>query len=174
MTDVALRVHAPKAERWEMGTDVTAYWQLVTQLWADQESFLLIEHDIEITAQAIRQARHCDCWWSVTPYTGPGIGPAEPRTLLGALGCTRFRAPLLKAFPTLMGVVGDVDDATGGIIKRDYRRLDTRMLGALRDRGYEPHLHWPTVKHHRLYSGVCACGDEHDPFPADVDGRYHP
>lgn len=155
----------PTAERVDVSGSDSAYWQLVAALWATGESFLLVEHDIEPTPKALRQARHCACWWSVSPYRGPNGDLLE-----GSLGFTRFRAQLLRAEPDLPHrACGNRD----GTVERNWRCLDTRLLGELWARGYRPHVHMPAVTQHHYYRGECTCGADHD-YPVDVEGRYQP
>lgn len=148
-----------------MSANDSAYWQLVAGLWSAGKTFLLVEHDIEPTPRAIRQARHCACWWSVTPYEGP-----QGDLLDGSLGFTRYRAQLLAAEPDLpYAATGN----PGGGLERNWRCLDTRLLGELRKRGYQPHIHRPPVVQHHYYRGRCTCGSDHD-YPVDTEGRYTP
>lgn len=148
------------------GSD-TAYFDLVEQLWAGRQSFLLVEHDIEINDQALAEAAGCDCWWAVSPYVGP-FGPAEP--LEESLGFTRFAGELIDAVPGLMARAALTPG--GGRIERNWRCLDTRIAGALRAAGHRPHIHTPVVQHH-VYLGGCTCGTDHD-LPVDTEGRYTP
>jgi len=77
-----------------------------------------------------------------------------------ALGCTRFRAALMRACPAAISGIGA--DAIDVHRERDWRGLDGRITGALRQGGYEPHVHWPAVDHHHEYPMGCACGREHE------------
>jgi hypothetical protein len=83
------------------GSD-TAYYELLCQLWADGKSFCLVEHDIVVTLGTIESMDGCGHEWCVSKY------PYLRGTYWG-LGCTRFRAPLLKRFPDLMDEVGEYD-----------------------------------------------------------------
>ena len=140
----------------DVSQTVESYWRLMVDIWETKCSTLIVEHDMEINDRAIRQAKYCACEWSVSPYCGPAR-----QVLSAALGCTRFRASFMAKNPDLLSKVGSIDDAGPAIVLRDWRRLDARILGVLRDRGYKPHLHTP-VLHHHVYQGVCACGGTHD------------
>ncbi len=160
LVDAALTKLAPDAERIDVSARVDSYHELMERLWREGETFLVIEHDNEPTARAIRQARFCSCWWSVSPYRGPGVTFASATNLIVGLGFTRFRKQLMAAEPDLMSEVGEINDGRS-VGRQDWRRLDARMYGALRRRGYRQHVHEPPVKHHHAYGYGCACGEEH-------------
>lgn len=138
----------------DVSQSLESYWRLVDSLWSAGESFLLVEHDMEVNPRALRQAKHCKCEWGVSPYIGPGHVMLD-----GALGCTRFRAGLMRNFPDLLSRVALFNDSPH-FLQKDWRRLDARMKGLLMQEGYSPHLH-AEVKHHHVYQGRCACGEEH-------------
>jgi len=147
----------------------------LTALWGAGGDLVVVEQDIELHRTVLSQFRRCPEPWCVFPYNGPGYGGADggDPTLSGALGCVRFRATLMATHPGLMADVGNVDDAPG-LGRGDWRRLDVRVLGALRDQGYAAHLHFPAVFQHHVFHGLCACGTEHEPYPVDREGRYAP
>ena len=114
------------------GSD-TAYYELLCQLWADGKSFCLVEHDIVVTLGTIESMDGCGHEWCVSKY------PYLRGTYWG-LGCTRFRAPLLKRFPDLMDEVGEYDAPGHG--PGHWCTLDMAVTAALRARRLEwPHLH---------------------------------
>lgn len=160
-------------ERVDVSGRSDAYLALLTGLWADRESFLIVEHDIEVTIHALVQARECECWRSSSPYNGPGLDP-----IIHALGFVRYRRELMEAEPDLMGQVAAMNDSLD-IGPGHWRRLDARMDGALRIRGYEAHEHAPVLQHHVYYDPKaredrCACLIIHPPYPVDREGRYLP
>lgn len=162
----------PDVERLDTGGQADGYLRLLTKLWSEKQTFLLIERDQEITEQALREARECDCWWGASTYNGPGLDPIH------ALGFTRFREELMEAEPDLMSQVAAMNDAID-IVPGHWRRLDARMDGALRRRGYEAHLHSPVPHHHVYYDtnariNRCACLTDHEAYPVDAEGRYRP
>ena len=154
--------------------DTTAYSRTWAEWWAAGEAFALVEQDIELHGTVLSQFRRCAEPWCVFPYNGPGYGGAggDP-VLYGALGCVRFSAALLAAEPDLPAYVGAIDDAPG-LARGDWRRLDARVLSALRDRGYAPHCHQPPVFQHHCFHGLCSCGYDHEAYPVDREGRYAP
>ncbi len=158
----ALRLYAPTAELIDVSRSDTAYCELLTRLWAEGKTFLIIEHDIEIypnnqlTGGVVREAEWCPAMWCVWPFNGAGFSGEGDALLYGSLGCTLFSDKLMKLEPDLMTVAGA---ATGGLKPGDWRRMDVSIQPELRDRGYTQHFHDP-VKHHKLYPFEgCACGD---------------
>ena len=145
----ALHRHAPQAEIVDLGGEHDAYYRLLRSLWEAGESFLIVEHDIEIHAGVIPGMLACAGDWCVFGYYGAGT-PPEP--LEHSLGCTRFAAPLLARQPGLMA----------SLPVRDWRRLDCEMFPALLTAGERRCVHQPMVDHHHVYPGMaCSCGKEH-------------
>ena len=113
----------------------------------------------------MNQAKHCNCLWSSSPYNGPGLDP-----IVNALGFVRFRKELIEAVPDLFNLVElDKSDVPAG----SWRRLDSRINSALRDKKFELHEHEP-VLHHHVYRSVCSCMTEHEVFNVDLEGRFKP
>lgn len=157
----ALERYAAGAERVDVSEHDNAYWRLVSDLWARQETVLLVEHDIEIHADVVDELAACPEPWCAFGYH---IGNGE--LLFRGLGCTKFTGDLMAAMPGAPldpGVLGP-----GQVPATDWRRLDTRVTGQLGIAGYEPHRHGPPVLHHHryLYPGQtaerCACGGGHE------------
>ena len=57
-----LNKYAPGHERVFL-TGMDGYWQLVTELWGNGESFMLVEHDIGIHANVLPDFAACPSWW---------------------------------------------------------------------------------------------------------------
>lgn len=155
LTRSALERFTPACEYVALGSNPTAYWSLLDRLWPQRESFVLVEHDVEIHEGVLRALTYCPKPWCVFPYAGPAnYGPGGGVLFDQALGCTRFRSSLLVTSP---GVISGIDAKS-----HDWRGLDARVAGALRSLGHRPHVHWPEVLHHHRYPTGCACGREHD------------
>ncbi len=140
---------------------------MVERLWADQETFLLIEHDIEVTPEAVKSVEACEHWWCVSPYNGSGGDP-----IYHSLGFVRFHADLLKHEPDAIGAVALVDDGKD-VPPGHWRRFDVRISSVLQQRGYSEHRH-PAVLQHHVYNGQCSCMTDHESFSVDREGRYLP
>lgn len=144
----------------DVSGDPYAYSRLLARLWREGESFLVVEHDIEVSGRAVRQARHCPCLWGLSPYAGPGPSFEGAALLTVALGCTRFSAKLLAKEPDALDEANAIDDAGSAAPPGHWLRLDARLYSVLRQRGYMPHIH-EAVAHHHQYAYGCACGRTH-------------
>jgi hypothetical protein len=113
--------------------DVFAYPNLLADLWAQQEDFALIEHDIVITPQVYQEFRDCPEPYCCFPYEwGTQIGPA--------LGCTRFRTELVTRYPQAMAQVQAQ--------RVGWRQTDVVLMRHVFARnGVQPHVHLPPVEH---------------------------
>jgi hypothetical protein len=80
------------------GSD-TAYFDLLADLWADAQDFVIVEQDIVPTVGTLPSFVRCSSIWCSAGYKYLGS-----KTYLG-LGCTRFRRELMLAHPDLMDAV---------------------------------------------------------------------
>lgn len=165
LADQALHRYAPQAERVNVSRDVRAYAWTLSEWWARRESFLNVEHDIEIHERVLKQATYCPQPWCVWPYMGPGWPnhhpPHEDAYLYQSLGCVRFHRRLLEAEPDAMQMAAGM--AHGAEFQSaHWLRMDAEISPWLIGRGYHPHIHWPAVIHHHVYGQHgCACGGQH-------------
>ena len=141
-----------------VGGDPFAYGRLLAELWGAKESFLVVEHDTEVTEKALRQAMHCRCWWSTSPYSGPGRARLDV-----SLGFTRFRRELLETAPDAVTLANQIDDGGPQCPPGHWKRVDCRLLSVLTGppHRFAPHRH-AEVPHHHWYDYGCACGEEHE------------
>lgn len=163
-TERSLRDLAPETEWWDVSGSVFAYSQLLENLWKDLEDVLIVEHDIELTEQALTEHRECDYPWSVAPFRGPSAyGWEEAPLLTMSLGCTRFSADLMRAMPDAVAQANAINDAGTVCPPGDWHRLDCRLWTVLRghgDRPRSPHVH-AEVPHHHVFDYGCSCGKVH-------------
>lgn len=139
-TKAALDTFAPETEFVDVSRSDSGYFDLLADVWRRQETFLNVEHDIEIHEGVVESAKGCKQPWCVWPYEGH-----SHEELTGALGCTKFGARLMRDLPSLMDEVGDIQDS---VPRRYWGRVDARILVTLRAHGLrQPHLH-ESVKHH--------------------------
>lgn len=122
--------------------DMTAYWRLLRDAWAEPGDLVIVEHDIGIHASVLPGFERCPMPWCGHPYA---IG----EQMLVCLGCTRFTAALKAAEPDLIEVMGRIDN--DGLPARDWRRNDVRLADVLHARGYEVHRHKRPVQHYHAY-----------------------
>lgn len=145
----------------DVGRDPFAYARLLEQMWADGESFLIVEHDVQLTPRALRQALHCACWWSAAPYTGQGQTHRQASLIVQSLGCVRFRRQIIEAVPGAISRANSGQDAASSICPPGHWKcLDGRILSSLGIEGFKPHQH-DEVPHHHRYDYGCACGENH-------------
>lgn len=117
-----------------------AYCELLAMLWADGESFAIVEQDVAPHAGVLRAFLDCPEPYCAFPYAWTvAVGPA--------LGCTRFGTELLDAVPDAMLRVAARPTNWGP--PGHWRQLDVALLGwILRDEeGLQPHVHLPPVEH---------------------------
>lgn len=158
LTEASLRLYAPTAERIDVSQSDRAYCDLLARLWAEGESVLLVEHDIEIHAGVVEAARRCRHLWCAWPYEGGAWANPGDSLLYESLGCTKFSAKMMSDEPDLLAVAAAL---TQGLPAGDWRRMDVSVAPTLKQRGYTVHSHGPVIHHHD-YPGVgCSCGQAH-------------
>ncbi len=132
----------------------TAYTQLLQKLWREGETFALVEHDIVPWRGALKQLDACDHPWCGFPY--PLVLPHVPAGVLHAgLGCVRFRAELLRRYPS--AVDDTLAEHTEVHPSGFWCNLDDRLTRALTRCGAVRHEHTPAVGHlHPVRSHGCS------------------
>jgi hypothetical protein len=166
LTAACLDELAPDAERVYVGGEDIAYWRLFCDLWHDGEDFLIIEHDIQFTQEALDQALHCPCQWGASPYHY-GANNLMPELINTALGFTRFRSGIIGSNPKLPDDLGEFKRclqprrAAARAVRPPIHWNDLNLSVAFQLRPGHVHVHCP-VLHHHMYDGICACGGEHD------------
>jgi hypothetical protein len=96
----ALKMYAPTAVRYDVSEDDFAYGRLLEVHWALGVDFMVIEHDIVIGPNTVREFEQCPEEWCSAGYTY--FDKPVNGTPGGGLGCTKFGAQLLQRWPTLM------------------------------------------------------------------------
>lgn len=116
------------------------YGRLLQAVWAEAETFAIVEHDIVVNPDTIPGFDSCPEPYCAAPYAWTTqVGPA--------LGCTRFRAELLERIPDAVDEAVALPSAWGE--PGHFRQLDVYLMRrVLRDRhGLQPHVHLPPVEH---------------------------
>lgn len=130
----------PGAEYIYVGGDEYEYSALLRELWADGESFLLCEHDMEPTREQIDHMLTCP--------NGLCCGVYEWTTCVGpALGFTRFRADFIATYPHVMEIASRIPSNYGK--PGHWKQMDVWVMAAvLRDfYNEQPCCHLPPVRH---------------------------
>lgn len=139
-----LNRHAPGHVRVRIDpADDSAYFRLLAGEWSRPGDLVVVEQDVGLAAGVVSGFAPCREPWCGHAY------PVGRRPLI-CLGCTRFTSDLKSAEPDLFEVVGRCAD--DGIPARHWRRLDVRVDGELRRRGYTPHRHVPDLAHYHKYA----------------------
>lgn len=118
------------------GVDVSGsesnYWDLMHQLWASGETFVIVEHDIVVGGASVQLMLECSHLWCACSYPyfmGPYAG----------LGCTKFEGSLTQAYPHAMDQVGQMFDEQHPM--KHWCRIDHWLWTVLHQVGLGRHVH---------------------------------
>lgn len=117
-----------------------SYSQLLKELWAEEETFVLVEQDIIIRPGVVEELIDCpEPWCGFLNDVGLGIWPT--------LGCTKFDATYQRRFPELLERAARVRVANlrAGHWRHMDVAIDRVFHRELEIRG--PHPHSPAVVH---------------------------
>lgn len=112
----------------------TAYWTLLRQLWAEAETFVIVEQDILPWPGAVADLWDCPEIWCAQPYKLP-LHHSDSY-VHSAFGCTKISDQLIRRLGP--HVIERFTDHT-------WRRLDSQLIQAAMP--YLPHRHGPPVLH---------------------------
>jgi hypothetical protein len=139
----------------EQGHDVTFvdvsgsdedYWQLMADLWAQAETFVIVEHDVIVRDGAIDELVECEQDWCGFPVSYCG-------TEYAGLACTKFTAGLIARYPDALERVAEIEDADHK--PKHWCRLDGWLKSYVLEPGGERmHVHGPVLEHVRGGGGV--------------------
>jgi hypothetical protein len=151
------------AEQVYVGGHLTDYWDGIASRWGTDD-LMIVEHDIVIHDDVVRQFEECPAPWCLFPYW-------HSAWLEQSLGCTRFRKELAtlvspqeiqeecwascwECNPGLVSPgIKDMRDLRGWREKNPsevlgcWRHLDGKIHWALTHRGMKPCVHTPVVSH---------------------------
>jgi hypothetical protein len=144
---VPYTIRHPKTEAGLEGQDATwvnvsgspyDYWRVLCEWWKDD--FCIVEHDVAANPGIFTEFERCTEPWCTGTYSN--FRPEDIEAWkYGILGCTRFRSELIQSLPNALRDLG--------WRYRDWHVMSTGLGIALRESGYEPHLHG-TIDHHRM------------------------
>lgn len=121
-----------------------SYFDLLSRLWGEEETFVIVEHDVVPWPGAIAEILSCSESWCAFPYRlsfSPGYTPA--------LGCTKFSAEIQKQTPGAWERLAEGLDFSCQEDPRHWLGLDGRIglvLGSMIGKAW-PHRHEPPVTH---------------------------
>lgn len=110
-----------------------SYWELLRDLWAMGNPFVIVEQDIVINETTIDELKVCEFDWCAMPFPYRGNDRAY------ALACTRFSAALIARHPDLIEVIGERSDVKHP--PRHWCRLDAWIFEELSRLGEIRHEH---------------------------------
>jgi len=113
----------------------SAYYDLITSLWAKGETFIIVEHDIIVWPGAINAIEECKEPWCCYPYFC-SVGWIED-----GLGCTKFSAEFIARYPDFFKepFPACCNHST------HYCGLDRFIAHRAKELGIRAHLHSPGV-----------------------------
>ncbi len=129
------------AEWYDVSDSPVAYWELLCSVWADGETFCVIEHDVVCRPDVIEEFEECPEPWCVFPYDDFCHRECQ-EAWRNMLGCTRFDASLIAAVPQALE---DIEER-----RRPWLNLCDGIGNNLRAAGFTHHWHEPAVHHHHM------------------------
>lgn len=132
----------------------SAYWDLVRGLWADGETFCIVEHDVVVRRTSLLELDACSHDWCGFPVSYSG-------TEYAGLSCTKFTDQLIARHPDAFEVIDELYDEKHP--PHHWCRLDTWLRCYVLERGKhdQMHVHAPALEH--LRSGEeCCVQPSHD------------
>jgi hypothetical protein len=151
-----LKASAPNADIITVSDSVHDYWKAIAANWTGSRDLIIIEQDIEIAEDTVSSFASCSEPWCT--YWYHSVNFTQLRT---ALGCTRFRASLQS----------EVSIDTISTVPVSWDVIDSCITGALKERGYKPHVHGE-VRHHQKwefaydFSGTRVWRHANCPYPS--------
>lgn len=129
----------PNVDFVDVGDSDTAYSELVGDLWADGRSFAIIEHDIVVRDDVLAAFTDDPAPFIAYPY-------AWTTNVGSALGCNRWTADFLAAYPDAATEAAGVQGAYG---KGHWREFDYWLIRLVLEERYGqvPKLGLPPVEH---------------------------
>ena len=121
-----------------------AYYRLFTELWVDNQDFLIIEPDMVVQPQFIQEVEQCRELWCVRTYSCSD----DKSQQIVALGFARFSAELMEQLPQLpQRLLMHAEDGTASC---PWWSLDTRIYEELIQK-HQPCIHG-TIQHLHDYA----------------------
>ena len=144
-----------KATEVYVGGSDSDYWAFLANLWAEGETFIILEHDVTVYEDSFDVLNDCENDWCAfgLPYltgTYPGIG------------CVKFGAELMETLPLALQRVGERDTADHPA--RHWCTIDALLRHDLLFAGFRQCVHRDVLGHWRDNAGIPqpthgCCGD---------------
>lgn len=143
---------APAGAEWvDVGGDDHGYWRLMLDIWDQGADTLIVEHDVVCRPDVIDQLEECPEPWCAFRYTD-FCHPACQEAWANMLGCTRFRAELIRAtrdaVSSIPGPLRDWHNLCDHLAGDKTNGVPTPLrVGSVRAAGFSHHWHEPPVEH---------------------------
>lgn len=120
------------------------YWQILRDVWNEGETFIVVEHDVSPSIEALTDLWECPGLWCIQPYWHPAVGLVRT-----ALGCAKFGASAMVKVPDLFEIIRDLPFHPGDpeLVPTHWKSLNVFMVGVLYSRGLKHHEHNIRVDH---------------------------
>ena len=125
---IEVAFHAPELEPrlYYCGYAINAYPLLLRSAWRRGDTFVVVEHDVVVSADAIGELLDCPEPWCAHGYYYP-----KRDTFIYGLGCVKFDEVLLAQTHDLVDDFG----------RLHWQQLDDAVQRILQARGYRQHRH---------------------------------
>ncbi len=137
-TERSVKAFAPDALFIYTGGDDYAYRDALQEYWPGDQDLIVIEQDIEITADVLPSFSKCRKPWCIYSYQGP----PHLGYLHRCLGCTKFSPEMRKRFP-----FNKFD-----LPSMKWNVVDMNIAGVI-GHTLDPHVHG-SVNHYHSYKKV--------------------
>lgn len=141
----------------DVSAGLDSYWDALRQIWSKGQDFAIIEHDVVIHGDVVRQFAECPEPWCTFGYANI-CHPECQEAWANQLGCTRFRAELIEACPAALISIPperrDWHNVCDEIAGNKIGGVDQPVLRphSLRTAGFTHHWHSPPVDHHPWFA----------------------
>jgi hypothetical protein len=123
-----------------VGGSDEAYWELLGDLWADRESFVVVEHDVILRPDTLDELADCPQAWCsfAVPYLD---------TEYAGLACAKFSDEIIAACPDALDRVGRMSNAAHP--PKFWCTVDAWLQVVLSSTSIPRHIHAPALGHYR-------------------------
>lgn len=124
----------------DVGGSDDAYWQLLSDLWAEQQDTIIVEHDIVVRPDTLDELANCPSPWCACRYEYAGMG------VWWGMGCVKFTGGLMTRTPDAVHRAGVMWDERHA--KKHWCRQDAWLQGTILPQlGEVQCRHETTVEH---------------------------
>ncbi len=127
---------------WDVSYNDYAYWQLLSELWLRRETFCIVEQDVIVRPDTLKELEDCPESWCSFPV--PYLGGEYY-----GLACTKFDTRIIDAVPDALNEVGRRSVGENHPAKH-WCTIDYWLQYViLPQTGIARHYHTPALGHYR-------------------------